>query len=240
MSSREPEQNCEQRADAAPYVLGALEHPARFREHLEGCASCRTEVDELQQAADMLPATVAPAVAPEDLRRRVLATVRSEAQTLRAAAPGADAPASRASRLRSLWAPRPLAWGAAALAAAAVAVVIALSAGSSTHERVTTGQVAATIPGARAYLHQLGARSELVVSGMPRPAPGKVYEVWLARGSGAPQPTSALFGVTSGGSGSVSVPNSLHGIKEVMVTSERLGGSSHPTSPPLIRVTLPA
>jgi hypothetical protein len=75
---------------------------------------------------------------------------------------------------------------------------------------------------------------------MPQPSLGKIYEVWLARRSGAPQPTNALFGVTSRGSGSVNVPNGLHGVREVMVTSERLGGSSHPTSPPLIRVTLSA
>jgi hypothetical protein len=44
--------------------------------------------------------------------------------------------------------------------------------------------------------------------------------------------------VTSAGSGAVDVPNSLHGVEEVMVTSEPAGGSAHPTGAPLIRVAL--
>ena len=87
----------------------------------------------------------------------------------------------------------------------------------------------------------LGAgHAELVVSGMRQPPPGKIYEVWLKRGAGAPRPTDALFGVTSQGSGSASVPQSLHGVREVLVTSEPRGGSLHPTSQPVIVVTLAA
>jgi anti-sigma-K factor RskA len=240
VSWREDHANCEEHvADAAPYVLGALEHPERFREHLAGCARCQAEVAELQRAVEVLPATVAPAAAPEALRRRVLATVRSEAQLVRAAGRAADRPPRHAGRWRGPRRSGPLAWAAVA-ATAAAAAVIALNVSSSARDRVTPAQVAPAIPGARAYLHQIGARSELVVSGMPQPSLGKIYEVWLARGSGAPQPTNALFGVTSRGSGSVDVPNSLQGVKEVIVTSERLGGSSYPTSRPLIRVTLSA
>jgi hypothetical protein len=49
-----------------------------------------------------------------------------------------------------------------------------------------------------------------------------------------------LFSVTGSGSGSVNVPGNLHGVKEVMVTSEPLGGSSRPTSSPVLRVVLRA
>ncbi len=73
---------------------------------------------------------------------------------------------------------------------------------------------------------------------MPQPPLGEIYEVWLARTSASPQPTDALFGVTNSGSGSVNVPGSLRGVREVMVTREPLGGSSHPTSAPLLRVVL--
>jgi hypothetical protein len=72
---------------------------------------------------------------------------------------------------------------------------------------------------------------------MPQPAVGRIYEVWLSHGKDA-QPTNALFSVTGTGTGSVDVPNSLHGVKEVMVTSEPAGGSLHPTTPPLLRVAL--
>jgi Anti-sigma-K factor rskA, C-terminal len=125
-----------------------------------------------------------------------------------------------------------VAWGALATSAA-VALAIALMTGSSQQTRVTGAKVA--LVGAHASLRQVGEHSELVVAGMPQPRQGKIYEVWLSRGA-APQPTDALFGVTSRGSGSVAVPGSLHGVKEVLVTSEPLGGSQHPTSAPLIRV----
>jgi hypothetical protein len=194
---------------------------------------CQAEVARLQPVVDTLPAAVPSQSAPEDLRPRVLSVVRSEAELFRVAGHEADEPPRRGSRWRR---PRGalLAWGALA-AGAAAALAIALTAGSSQQTRVTSAHVA--IVGAHASLNQVGGHSELVVAGMPQPPRGKIYEVWLGRGA-APRPTDALFGVTSRGSGSVAVPGSLHGVKEVLVTSEPLGGSSHPTSTPLIRVAV--
>jgi anti-sigma-K factor RskA len=236
MSSLDEHFDCVETVDAAPYVLGALADPEAYREHLATCPTCHAEVAKLQPVVDTLPTTVAPEVAPEALRQRVLATVRSEAELLRAAGHQADElpkPASRGrSRRRSL-----TAWVAIATSVA-VALAVALDVGSSQRQRVTSAQIA--VHGARASLRQIGDRSELVVSGMPQPPLGKIYEVWLNRGAASPQPTNALFGVTSQGGGSVDVPDSLRGVKEVLVTSEPLGGSSRPTSPPLIRVTLRA
>jgi hypothetical protein len=104
--------------------------------------------------------------------------------------------------------------------------------------RVRTAQVAQSISGAHASLRLRGGYGELVVSGMPQPPVGDIYEVWLARSPSSPQPTDALFGVTSTGSGSVNVPGNLHGVQLVMVTREPRGGSSHPTTPALLSVTL--
>jgi Anti-sigma-K factor rskA len=237
VSSREENRGCERSVDAAPYVLGALADADSYREHLGECASCRAEVAELQLVVDTLPASVPAIRAPEALRERVLATVRSEAELLKAAhSPAEEAPA-RAGRRRS---PRVslLGAGLAAAAAAAAAVAVTVGLGSGTHVRVRTAQIAANIPGAHASLRLRGGHAELVVSGMPQPPLGDIYEVWLARSPSTAQPTDALFGVTSTGSGSVNVPGDLHGIQQVMVTSEPLGGTSHPTSPPLLRVTL--
>jgi hypothetical protein len=241
MSSHEPRPDCPLTVDAAPYVLGALEDPGCFREHLAECSACSTEVSELQRVADMLPATSPPAVASKALRERVMATVRSEAALMHAAGERADEPErqARAGWLRSRRMPL-LTGGAGLAAAAAVIVLIAIGTGAGTHEHVTTGQVASAMPDAHATLRQRGTRADLVVSGMPEPPLGKVYEVWLSRGTGTPQPTDALFSVTSRGSGAVDVPSSLHGVKEVLVTSEPLGGSTRPTSPPVIRVVLAA
>jgi anti-sigma-K factor RskA len=239
VSSREENFDCELSVDAAPYVLGALEDAEGYRKHLAGCARCRSEVAEMQFVADNLPATVAPVRAPAELLDRVLATVRSEAELLQAAGSEIDRPPRQRGRWRS---PRVSLLGAgfAIAATAAVAVAIALNVGSTTRPRVTTAQVAPSIHGAYASLRQSGGRAELVVSGMPQPPAGHVYEVWLARTPAAPRPTNALFGVTNSGSASVNVPGSLDGVKEVLVTSEPQGGSLRPTSTPVLRVALHA
>jgi anti-sigma-K factor RskA len=239
VSSREENRGCEQSVDAAPYVLGALADADAdsYREHLAECSSCRAEVAELQSVVDTLPASVPAIRAPEALRERVLATVRSEAELLKAAqSPAGQAPA-RAGRRRSLRVSL-LGAGLAIAATAALAVAITVGLSSGTAVRVRTAQIAPNIPGAHASLRLKGGHAELVVSGMPQPPVGDIYEVWLARSASSVQPTDALFGVTNGGSGSVNVPGDLHGIQLVMVTREPRGGSPQPTSPPLLRVTL--
>lgn len=236
MSHRETNPDCDRSVDAAPYVLGALEDAESYREHVAGCASCRAQVAELQLVVDVLPASVPPMVAGDALRERVLATVRSEAELL-AAGSQTDLPESRPGRWRSRRVSL-VGAGLAIAATVAAAVAIAVNAGSTAHERVTSAHVAANIGGAQASLRQTGNRAELVVSHMPQPPLGEIYEVWLARAAASPQPTDALFGVTNAGRGSVNVPGDLHGVKEVMVTGEPLGGSSHPTSAPLLRVVL--
>jgi anti-sigma-K factor RskA len=240
MSSRVPNIDCPQCADAAPYVLGALEAEElrHYREHLPSCATCRAEVAELQVVVDELPASATPVLASAELRGRILTTVRSEAELLRAAGHQADRPARPASRRHPRRRLSLVFAGVALAAVVAIALAIVAGGGSSTHEQVLQAHV--TIRGAHASLRERAGRAVLTVSGMPQPALGRIYQVWLSRGPGDAQPTKALFGVTSRGSGAVAVPNSLRGVKEVMVTSEPLGGSSRPTSSPLIRVVLSA
>jgi Anti-sigma-K factor rskA len=237
MSARDPNLECEQSVDAAPYALGALEHAETYREHLATCAICRSQVAELQFVADTLPATVPPMLAPPAMRERILATVRSEAELLKAAGSESDRPVRQRGRWRS---PRVSFLGAGLAIAATVllAVAIAVSVHSSTPQHVTSAQVAPGMRDTQASLRQSGGRAELVVSGMPQPRLGHVYEVWLASPSAPPRPTNALFGVTNSGRAAVSVPGDLHGVKEVLVTSEPRGGSLHPTGPTLLRVTL--
>jgi hypothetical protein len=171
----------------------------------------------------------------------VLATVRSEAELLSAAGSQVDRSPNRGGRWRS---PRVSLLGAgialATTVAVAVALVIGLRSSTTPTERITSARVAPSIPRAHASLRQVDGRAELVVSGVPQPPLGKIYEVWLSRGPASAQPTDALFGVTGSGLGSVNVPGSLHGVKEVMVTSEPFGGSSRPTSSPILRVILHA
>jgi anti-sigma-K factor RskA len=237
MTTREPD-NCQHRDDAAAYVLGALEHDEheRFREHLAGCAQCRAEVAALQPVADELPASVPATTAPKEMRARILATVRSEAELLGAAGAGADRPAKAA---RPWYRRNDFVLGVAAAASAGVAALVAvlIAVGGSSHTKTVPGEGIGAARTAEVSLTRRDGHSELVVRRMPQPALGRIYEVWLKRGEGEPQPTNALFSVTNGGSGAVDVPN-LHGVKEVLVTSEPTGGSLHPTSAPVIRVAL--
>ena len=84
MSSQDNRSECEEHGRAAAYVLSALENgeAVRFGEHLDSCSSCKAEVAALQPVADSLPAAVPRVVASEELRERIMATVRSEAELL--------------------------------------------------------------------------------------------------------------------------------------------------------------
>ncbi|HXB15809.1 MAG TPA: anti-sigma factor [Solirubrobacteraceae bacterium] len=232
MSTRggEPRSGCGE--DAAPYVLGALseQEAQSFGEHLRGCASCREEVAELQAVANALPAAVPQRTAPPDLRARVLHTVRGEAE-LRAAGEARARPERQRrggfGSARRSW---ELALGGLAAAALVVLVTLVLASGSGTSTRVIQAQT-----GGRtlASLRLSAGHGQLVIAGMPASPPGHVYEVWVQR-AGVARPTDALFTVTSAGRASVGVPGSLTGASAVMVTAEPDGGSSHPTSAPVL------
>jgi len=233
------ESDCEERDLAAAYVLSALErHEAeRYREHLGGCAECSADVARLQPVADSLATSVSPVAASNELRARVMAKVRSEAELLHAAGAGADRPQPTRPRWRL---GRPQAFVTAlALGVGLLIGALALDTGSETPAaHVTAAQLASMPPGARGVLRQVGTHAELILTGVSQPPRGKIYELWLAREGAQPQATNALFGVTHAGSASVNVPGSLTGVRQVMVTAEPLGGSPHPTSSQVVVATL--
>lgn len=211
--------------DVAAYALGALE-PAEaeaVRAHLETCAVCRDELAAFEQVVDTLPLSAPAHRAPAGLRRRVLAEV--------------DPPAKPAqpSWRRSIAA----SWVRPALAAAVVLIVLALVALRLGNSGPPYRQYRAQVTGQG--IAQLGIRSgrgELVLNGFAPPPSGDIYEVWVKHGSRAPQPTTALFGVTKAGSANVAVPGDLPRGTTVMVTPEPQGGSRVPTHPPVLVVSV--
>jgi anti-sigma-K factor RskA len=220
--------------DVAAYALGALDsaEAKAFRAHLETCAVCRDELAAFQQAVDMLPISATRHRSPRLLRRRVLDAVRRE--------PKLELRGERRRRARPLLArlstPRPALALATAVAVVAIAVgAIALGTSPSTTTRVYAAQV--TGPGS-AHLILTGSHAELVVRQFAPPPAGKMYEVWTRRPHRAPQPTSALFGVTTSGDADVEVPGDLHGVDQVLVTPEPAGGSRAPTHAPVIQAQL--
>lgn len=164
-----------------------------------------------------------------------MSQVRAEAELFAAAGPQADRPARRRRRPRRFT----LLAGAAALACSVSVGALVLGGGAaSTTDRVIQATVLARAPGAHAEIRRSGARAELIVSGMPQPPLGQTYQVWLTKPGHAPQPTNALFSVDQTGNASIDVPGNLHGIERLMVTTEPLGGSRHPTTAAVIRATL--
>ncbi|HSC03269.1 MAG TPA: anti-sigma factor [Solirubrobacteraceae bacterium] len=208
--------------NAAAYVLGAL-GPAEaeaFRRHIDECAACRDEVAAFEQITEALPASTGRSEMPRDLRRRVMREVRATPKT---------APAGRAHTVR---APSRVsfAWGGA-LAAGIVAVIVAIvlvSSGGSSGTRVIQASVGS------AELHIAGGRGDLVVHRLPPLPAGRIYEMWVQRGTAAPTPTGTLFSTRANGSANVGVPGSLNGVSRVMVTQEPAGGTLAPTSAPVI------
>lgn len=166
--------------------------------------------------------------APDALRKRVLANVKAEPEPLRVRLGHA---------VNRRLGGHALLVGGLLIAALIAVTIIAHPFGGSVRPLGRTS-IAAEFRGAHATMRRAGNRAELTISGMP-PAPvGEVYEVWLSTQGGAPQPTDALFTPTRAGRGSVEVPGSLRGIDQVTVTREPVGGSSHPTSPVVLRVLL--
>lgn len=240
-----PPQGCEHRDDAGTYVLGAM--PAQeyeaFAAHLAGCAACRDEVAGLQVAVDALPLSAEQVSPPPELRERLMAVVRAEAQLLQAADPQEPAATPRGERTRRSWwrgpllglRPLPVALAACALLALGVAGGVLLSQGSTTS--VPAQVHIASAPSARAVLRIHDGAGRLRVSHLPAPPPGKVYQVWVKRPGRSPAPTDALFTVNRQGSASVDVPGDLAGVEQVLVTPEPSGGSRVPTHPPIIVAT---
>jgi len=227
--------DCERSEQAAAYLLGALEPSEAdgYREHLEDCPGCNSLTEQLRPTLVTLTEDVPRRKAPERVVARVMDEVHAEAELLRAAGPRADRPSPRPGwRARS---PRLLV-GVGALVTVAV-VAVAIFAGSSSGPRVIQARLSANTPG-HAFVRQSATGAELVVSGVPRPPAGEIYEVWLAPTHGSPRPTNALFGVGANGDASVDVPYDLHHVKTLLVTAEPAGGSQHPTSPPILTAAL--
>jgi hypothetical protein len=162
-------------------------------------------------------------MAPEALRRRVLATIDAGGDGKRRASRG---------RARSI---------GVAIACAVLALGVTLTIVLSRSDQGGSAGLlssSANSGAPLASLRHIGQGGELEISGLPEPPIGEIYEIWLARPGQPPQPTDALFTVTSIGGAAVAIPGELRGLDAVMVTAEPIGGSSSPTSSPILRVAL--
>jgi anti-sigma-K factor RskA len=211
----------------------------RYVPHLRSCSECQRDVAALQVVADALGLAAEQHVPPPALKDRIMTIVRSEAELLAASGPEADRP-EPGERPRPWWRrpflalrPLPAAIAAAVLIAVGVAGGIALTGGGD--ERIVAAQVKlASAPSAQASVQITDDATRLRVRDLPAPPRGKVYQVWLLRPSGTPEP-GVLFRVDRAGEADVKIQDGrLKGVDQVLVTAEPDGGSQAPTSDPFI------
>jgi anti-sigma factor RsiW len=231
------------------YLLGALPEGEReaFEAHLSSCERCRDDVAGMHVVADALPAAVPQVEPPPELKERVLAVVRSEADLLNAAGANADrVPEPRRPRRRPrlgglLARPAVAALAAAALLATggAAGALIARGGDDGAASRTYQARFDPTVaPRATGSLVVADGSATLRLARMPQAPPGRVWEVWVTRGGRTPEPTAALFTVDRRGQATVAVPSDLRGAGSVLITDERRGGAEVPTRQPALEVPL--
>jgi anti-sigma factor RsiW len=231
-----------------PYMLGALpELEAEVLEqHLATCETCSAEVARLETVRFALARSVPQVEPPPSLKARLIKTVREEA-ALRAVAegrrPGDNAAGWRARLPGWLGALPPRFAVAGALAVLAIGVVIGVAADKSSNgpaARTIAAHVDRNLMPAGSATLSVSAKDRaatLHLKGAPRPAGGRVYQLWIQRGRTIVR--GPVFTVDRSGDGSQTVPGGVRGADAVMVTVERgPAGAPAPTGPPIMRFNI--
>jgi anti-sigma-K factor RskA len=136
------------------------------------------------------------------------------------------------------WSLRPAFALAASVALLALGAVGGIVASGGNDTQTVVAQVAGPASQASARLEVTDHGSRLVMSDFPQPPAGRVYQVWTKRAGQNPVPTNVLWAPLADGSATVSVPGSLKGVQNVLVSAEPRGGSAAPTSMPVLNATL--
>jgi anti-sigma-K factor RskA len=219
------------RDELAAYLLGALEpgEAAELERHLAGCEECRTELEWLHPAVQMLPESVQRVDAPPQLRGRLMEQVRSEAES---------APAPRRARRWSTgsWSLRPVAGLAALVLVVAAVAAYTIGNGDSGGGNSTT-VVTGHSPGVVAEVVRDGGSGTLHLTNLHQLPSDKVLQAWVER-DGRVVSAKTLFVPNQDGTASATIDD-MEGVKTVMVTAEPRGGSVQPTSAPIVSVAIP-
>jgi anti-sigma-K factor RskA len=221
------------------YALGALseqerrEAEAYLGEHPE----LRTEVDDLESVANLLAHAPQEHEPSPELRRDLLHRISSS--------PGATSSADRSPRragLRRLFGSGGLA-AAAALALVAVGM-FAWNASLQEENQTLRGELegqqksyalqsTGAAQGVRGEVVRLGdERAVLVADDLPSPPEGGTYQAWIMR-EDVPEP-AGLFEPNDTGAAAAPLEGSIEGADAVAVTVEPSGGSTSPTTDPLM------
>ena len=236
---------CPRVDDAASYVLRAMPDGEweQYADHASQCTVCTAKIAELGFVSDALLNAVPQLSAPPEIRSRVMAVVHAESELLLAAGPMADRPIQRESDA-------PLQPAAPAALAGRRARDVAARArdrrrcAARRHRR--RGAVAADDRLRQRARRRVVLRCASPATtpsssspGLAAPPEGRIYQVWLDRGDGAPirsRPRRCSPCATAARRSTC--PAICSGVKQVLVTDEPLGGSETPTRNPVIAASI--
>jgi anti-sigma-K factor RskA len=222
------------RDELAAFALGALEpgEAAELERHLAGCGECRAELDWLRPAVHQLPESVPRAEPPPELRARLMEQVRSEAGPSQSTA-SPDRPARWTGRRLGL---RPLVGLATAALLVAALAGYAISGGDSGGDGTST-VITGNSPGVTAQMVRQGETGTLRLANLHQLPPNKVLQAWVQRGKRVVS-AKTLFVPNSDGTATATI-DGMDGVSAVMVTAEPRGGSTQPTSTPIVSMAIP-
>lgn len=224
----------------APYVLDALDHDERdrFEAHLDQCVDCQVEIAGFMATAVRLGDAVNH-TPPPALRDRLL----SEISTTPQQRPIVASLAERRSLRRTL----PRLAVAAAFLVGAVGVGgyvverdnaqdehsqnVAISSVISADDVATQAKTFDTGGSVKLYSSASADSAVIIAKGLPRPAEGKVYQVWMIDRTG---PTSQGTFETGG----QMIMKGVAGADRIAVTVEPAGGSAQPTTAPVATIAV--
>lgn len=217
------------RDELATYLLGALEpaEAAELEQHLAGCEECRTELEWLRPAAQMLPESVERLEPPSALRARIMGEVEADAVATRT--PARPARGWRGFVLRPAFALAVLALFVAGIAGFAISD----GGGGSGATTVAAGRA----PGVTAKMIRVGDTGTLRLANVHQLPSKEVLQAWVRRGKRI-ESAKTLFVPNRDGT-ATAVIDHMDGVNAVMVTAEPRGGSSYPTSEPIVSVAMP-
>jgi anti-sigma-K factor RskA len=250
---------------AGPYALNALppRDRDRFERHLDTCQGCAEEVRGLRETAARMAGAVA-AQPPARLRERVLAEVARTRQL----PPAGDKAAGRARPWPDHWAASARrrarsagqSWARPLVAASAVVFLIAAVVFGSmaliTRHKLNQVQASdhmlaavLTAPDAKMMTGSVtgGGTATIVMSdrvhalafssaGLPSLPPRKAYELWLMGPPGTR--SAAMLPRPTHGMTSPVVATGLRAGDTVELTVEPASGAPHPTTKPILLLTL--
>ncbi len=224
------------------YVLNALDEKERreFEDYLSRHPNKQAEIEELGAIAGLLALSPPEQEPSPELRRRVLARVRSETTS------GSETRDALKDRLGWILRPRTLAAAGAALAVAGLLVWNGLLQRELGNLRSENHNLQGQVENLKAYAMRSsgpakGASAEvlrmrngkmiLTASNLPPAPEGKTYQIWVME-HGTPK-SAGLF---SPSGRAVAIPMSFKGekVQAVAVTIEPAGGSQRPTSSPIL------